>query len=153
MGVAMALREPRRSAWDDYVRQSAKDYGRIRAQVLGTARLDDSTAERMLGALTSTLGRVREEREGAGQGYSTQKFPEVYTGAALHVWRAWNAMPCERMRDALDLWAAAPGVGSKVKAAVFCRMHGGGERSYFQAVDDVLTFISGWLAAHDDTVQ
>ncbi len=152
MGAVMALREPKRTAWQDFVRQSAKDYGRVRAQVLGTAALDDRSADKILGALRCTLERVREEREGAGQGFSTQRFPEVYEGAALLVKRATLTME-DRLRLALDLWAAVPGVGTKIKASHYCATYGGGERSYFQAVDDALTYVSGYLAAHDDTVQ
>lgn len=46
-----------------------------------------------VGRLSSTLGSVKEEGEGASYGTNSQTFPEVYTGFALLVNRAWKDMP------------------------------------------------------------
>lgn len=45
------------------------------------------------GYAQSLLGRIREEREGAGQGTPTQRWPEVFWGAGLDVQRALVGMP------------------------------------------------------------
>lgn len=60
-----------------------------RRKILGISPLEPKDR---VGKLTSTLGAVREEGEGASQGTSTQKFPEVYIGDALLVNLAWKSM-------------------------------------------------------------
>lgn len=60
-----------------------------RRKMLGITALEPKDR---LGKLNSTLGAVREEGEGASQGTVNQNFPEVYTGFALLVNRAWKDM-------------------------------------------------------------
>jgi hypothetical protein len=45
------------------------------------------------GYAQSLLGRIRDEREGAGQGTSSQRWPEVFWGDGLDVQRAIVGMP------------------------------------------------------------
>lgn len=45
------------------------------------------------GYAQSLLGRIREEREGAGQGVRVQRWPEVYWGDGLEVQRSLLGMP------------------------------------------------------------
>lgn len=45
------------------------------------------------GYAQSLLGRIREEREGAGQGTPAQRWPEVYWGDGLDVQRSLFGMP------------------------------------------------------------
>lgn len=44
------------------------------------------------GYAQSLLGRIRDEREGAGQGAVTQRWPEVYHGDGLEVQRALQGL-------------------------------------------------------------
>lgn len=44
-------------------------------------------------ATTTTLGKLREEREGASHGRAGQHFPEVFTGDGLRIARALIGMP------------------------------------------------------------
>lgn len=65
------------------------EWAQQRRLMLGIAELEPRDR---LGKLRSTLGAVREERDGASQGTVSQSFPEVYTGTALLVHRAWSTM-------------------------------------------------------------
>jgi hypothetical protein len=88
-------------------------------------RIDLSPKER-IGQLRSTLGRIREEKEGASALFlagSSQNWPEVYTGISLLVHRCWIAMPRRSwmlVMDAHYVWREipiklkAPEVGMKV---------------------------------------
>lgn len=60
-----------------------------RRKIVGLAELQPTDR---IGRLSGTLGAVREEGEGASQGITAQRFPEVYTGTALLVNRAWKEM-------------------------------------------------------------
>lgn len=60
-----------------------------RRMILGITDLEPRDR---LGKLRSTLGAIKTEREGASQGTVSQSFPEVYTGTALLVHRAWSTM-------------------------------------------------------------
>jgi len=68
-----------------FVRHACREWGRQRWKAIS-----DPTQgwENM-----SLLGRIREEQEGAGQGYFRQRFRELYTGVALDVHRAVQGMP------------------------------------------------------------
>jgi hypothetical protein len=48
------------------------------------------------GYAQSLLGRIREEREGAGQGTPSQRWPEVFTGSGLEVQRSLVGMGEQR---------------------------------------------------------
>lgn len=61
-----------------------------RRKILGITELQP---KERIGRLNSTLGSVKEEGEGASYTSATQSFPEVYTGLALLVNRAWHDMP------------------------------------------------------------
>lgn len=65
------------------------EWAKQRRLMLGITELEPRDR---LGKLRSTLGAVREERDGASQGVVSQSFPEVYTGTALLVHRAWSTM-------------------------------------------------------------
>jgi hypothetical protein len=63
-----------------------------RRKILGILELEPRDR---IGKLKSTLGTIREERDGASQGTVMQNFPEVYTGFSLLVNRAWLEMTRE----------------------------------------------------------
>lgn len=70
------------------------------------------------GYAQSLLGRIREEREGAGQGQITQRWPEVFWGAGLDVQRSLIGMP-ERQYAVLHfqyVWNPEWGVTTDQKA-------------------------------------
>lgn len=74
-------------------------WARERRKLLGLAELEP--ADRV-GKLSGTLGAVRDEREGASQGERLRTFPEVYTGFALLVNRAWHEMREPLWRDLIE---------------------------------------------------
>ena len=67
-------------------------WARVRRKLLG---LDSPTVAReFLGALRCSLGNVQRHHDGAGSFTAReQQFPEVYTGDALLVNRAFKRMP------------------------------------------------------------
>jgi hypothetical protein len=73
----------------DEIDQWCEQWAHQRRKMLGLSPLEPKDR---IGKLNSTLGAVREEGEGASQGTITQTFPEVYTGFALLVNRAWKEM-------------------------------------------------------------
>lgn len=81
-GEAMRWQRDEVDMWCD-------EWAQQRRLMLGIAELEPRDR---LGKLRSTLGAVREERDGASQGVVSQNFPEVYTGTALLVHRAWSGM-------------------------------------------------------------
>lgn len=70
-----------------------EDWAKQRRRILGILELEP---KERIGRLKSTLGTIREERDGASQGTAKQSFPEVYIGPApnfpLLVNRAWKEM-------------------------------------------------------------
>lgn len=72
------------------------------------------------GYAQSLLGRIRDEREGAGQGARVQRWPEVFWGGGLDVQRALLGMP-ERPYSVLHLhyvWDPEWNITAKRKARV-----------------------------------
>lgn len=70
------------------------------------------------GYAQSLLGRIREEREGAGQGTPAQRWPEVFWGAGLDVQRCLMGMP-ERQFAVLHfqyVWNPEWGITAERKA-------------------------------------
>jgi len=65
------------------------DWALQRRQMLGLVPLEPKDR---IGKLNSTLGAVKEDREGASQGAVERNFPEVYTGLTLLVHRAISEM-------------------------------------------------------------
>ena len=81
-GAALRLQKDEIDGWCD-------QWAQQRRRILGIVELEPKDR---IGRLKSTLGTIREERDGASQGTAMQSFPEVYTGFALLVNRAWLEM-------------------------------------------------------------
>lgn len=69
---------------ESFVREACREWGRQRWKLFDP---NDGWAN------VSLLGRIREERDGAGQTYFRQSFKEVYSGLGLEVHRAVQGMP------------------------------------------------------------
>ena len=120
-------------------------WGATRRQLLGLAPCRE--AREYLGPTGSTLGAIREDREGAGQGTVTQRFPEVYVGDAFHVNRAWRYLLVShnagRHLQALVIDAYYTfGGTAKWKAARL----GLARQEFYDLRDAGKLFIDGWLA-------
>jgi hypothetical protein len=95
------------------------------------------------GYAQSLLGRIREERDGAGQGTPSQKWPEVFWGAGLDVQRCLLGMP-ERQYAVLHfqyVWNPDWGVTAARKAEYI----GLKRTEYFELVDRCETWIHARL--------
>lgn len=97
--------------------------------------------EDRLGRLNCTLGSIKEEREGASQGTTKQNFPEVYTGMAFEIFRAYHAM-LKQHRDILDIHYVARGA-PKNKARILNVSVG----TYWNLLRDAKNFIRGRYSA------
>jgi hypothetical protein len=123
-----------------------------RRQLLGLAPCRQ--AREYLGPTGSTLGSIREDRDGAGQGIVSQRFPEVYVGDALHVNRAWRYLLVSHNRArhlqalVLDAYYVYGGT-AKWKAAAL----GMSRQEFYDARDAAKVFIDGWLARIDDSLE
>lgn len=78
------------------------DWASQRRRMIGISELQP---RERVGRLGSTLGTIRDEREGASQGTVKQTFPEVYIGPPpnypLLVNRAWQRMD-KRWREIIE---------------------------------------------------
>lgn len=95
------------------------------------------------GYAQSLLGRIREEREGAGQGTPSQSWPEVFTGTGLDVHRALVGMG-ERRYAALHLqyvWDPEWKVRSHRKAEYM----GISRSEYFELAEKAETWVEAKL--------
>lgn len=95
------------------------------------------------GYAQSLLGRIRDEREGAGQGEVSQHWPEVFWGAGLDVQRCLIGMP-ERQYRALHfqhVWDPEWGVTAERKASFL----GMKRTEYFELVDRSETWVHARL--------
>jgi hypothetical protein len=78
-----------RSDIPDWVRLACNRWGRQKRRVWSGRDWHGNVD----GYAQSLLGRIRDEREGAGQGARKQHWPEVYWGDALEVQRVLFGMP------------------------------------------------------------
>jgi len=130
----------RRADWIDL---ACRDWAQVRRRLLG---LDDphmriATAAEFVGAIRSTLGERRDLHAGArSSGRVEQHYPEVYTGTALDVHRAYRAMRLE-LRDILDVhYVARAPVADKAEALAMSSAR------YWQRLGVAKSFVEGWLA-------
>jgi len=116
-----------------------------RRQLLGFSPLREG--REYLGPTNSTLGAIREDREGAGQGGVAQRFPEVYTGDTFHVNRAWRHLlasqnAARHMRAiVLDAYYTYGGT-AKWKADRL----GIKRQEFYDFRDDGKIFVDGWMS-------
>jgi hypothetical protein len=82
-GVGMSSDVP------DWVRKSNSLWGRQKRRIWTGADWHGNVD----GYAQSLLGRIRDEREGAGQGQHSQKWPEVFWGDGLDVQRSLLGLP------------------------------------------------------------
>lgn len=95
------------------------------------------------GYAQSLLGRIREERDGAGQGTPSQRWPEVFWGAGLDVQRTLLGMP-ERQYAVLHfqyVWNPEWGVTAERKARYISVKR----TEYFELVERSETWIHARL--------
>lgn len=100
----------------------------------------------IVGPLNSTLGLIKEDREGAGSaGVPSQRWPEVYTKTSLIVHRAWYEMPEKEWMliwDAHYVWREI-----KIKdKAPFCVRSKNAEGRYHQLLPKIKTYVRGYVA-------
>jgi hypothetical protein len=77
-----------------WVLSALNTWGRQKRRIWEGGATSRSGHRHVDGYVNSLLGRIREEREGAGQGARTmQRWPEVYQGVGLEVQRALVGMP------------------------------------------------------------
>lgn len=131
----------RRADWIDL---ACRDWAQVRRRLLG---LDDphmriATAAEFVGAIRSTLGERRDLHAGArSSGRVEQHYPEVYTGTALDVHRAYQSMRIE-LRDMLDVhYVARAPVDAKAEALAMSRA------KYWQRVAVAKAYVEAWLSA------
>lgn len=67
----------------------SESWANQRRKMLGITELQPGDR---VGKLNSTLGTIKEMHDGSSQGAVRQTFPEVFTGTALLVNRAWKVM-------------------------------------------------------------
>ena len=124
----------------------------VRRQVLGITSSVARSSE-CIGRMTSTLGSIREEGEGAAQGTFTQKFPEVRRGEGLLVHRALMMMPL-RYRGVMDLqytWAGIDGFDFPIKLrAELMHLSIAG---YCIDVNVMKGFLRGFMAGFDNPAK
>lgn len=108
----------------DYVRLACRRWGRQKRRIWrGEEWYINSEGKRVHhidGYASSLLGRIREEREGAGQSIISQKWDEVYWGDGLDVRRCLPGMP-ERPLAVLHLqyvWDPEFAITASRKAAL-----------------------------------
>jgi hypothetical protein len=85
----------------DLIDDWCDDWAKVRRQVLGID-LESLKPRERLGALSCTLGSVKEEGEGASYSQSSQNWPEVYRGMALEVHKGFVMMSWE-WRQIMDV--------------------------------------------------
>jgi len=94
------------------------DWASQRRRMLGISELQP---KERIGRLGSTLGSIRDDREGASQGTAVQSFPEVYIGPPpnypLLVNRAWQRMD-KRWREIVEAHYVYAYLQSKQKAGM-----------------------------------
>lgn len=101
------------------------------------------------GYAQSLLGRIRDEREGTGQGIAVQRWPEVYHGEALEVQRALMGLG-ERRHAALHfqyVWDPTFGVTVKQK----CDYLEVKRTEYFALLERAETWIHARLEPRPDS--
>jgi hypothetical protein len=103
-----------------------------------------------LGKLACTLGRVKEEAEGASSaGVVNQNWPEVYCGMALLVHRAWYSMPNQVWRliqDAHYVWKEIP-VREKAPMIPIA------PRDYWLQLDLLKAHLAGYVQSNRDAEE
>ena len=118
-------------------------WARERRRLLG---LDEPrTARETVGPVRSTLGRIRVYGDGAGATRPPRggTFPEVYTGDAFAVNRAYHAMRPD-LRRVMDVhYVARAPIDDKAEALAMS------VRSYFNRVNVARAFVEGFLARPD----
>ena len=118
-----------------------REWGKTRRQILGVD--DPKLAKEYIGALRSTLAERRDLHSGSKSSKIDLHWPEVYTGDARFVNEAFHCMrPWLRVVMDLHFCSSAPPM---TKADFLCIS----VQSYWREVNDVRTFVEGYLARKD----
>ena len=130
----MARRRQRERDGTDLLCES---WAHTRRELLGLR--EPVYARDYLGSLRSTLGRVKDCADGSS-GAIPQHYPEVYTGPAFHVNRAFQAMP-PLLKAVMDLHYVFHGPDArKARALDLAR------REYFALVGKAKTSVDRYLS-------
>lgn len=100
----------------------------------------------MLGRMKCTLGRVKEDREGASSGIVSQHFPEVYSGTSLIVHRCWLRMSNGLWRQIMD----AHYVWREVDVTEKAKFIGIDRPSYYAALAALKAHVEGYMSCFMD---
>jgi hypothetical protein len=129
-------------------------WARQRRKVLGLDKQFTSTE--CLGKLSCTLGRIKEEAEGASQGgmriglngHPDQNWPEVYVGIPLEIHRCFMRMPGEwrTVMDAHYVWR-------EVSIVDKIRFIGITPRRYADVLELLKTYLAGYLRVDTSVVE
>ena len=118
-----------------------KEWARVRRQVVGVD--DPQKSKDFIGALRSTLGQRRDLHAGSKSNTLDIHWPEVYEGEsglvnqAFHKMRPWLRV----IMDTHFVANAAP----QIKSDFLCISL----QSYWREVNDVRTFVEGYLASRE----
>lgn len=131
------------------------DWARERRKVFGINLMLLEPRER-IGKLNCTLGRLQDDKVGAGDGikkvnqygYVEQNWPEVYVGVALDIHRGFGGMRYEwrGVMDAQYVWPRVP-VREKLQALGIKNME------YWSRLSMLKVYLSGFLGLDLNFVQ
>lgn len=116
-----------------------------RRAIHGISRKQLEPAE-MLGRMKCTLGRVKEDREGAAAGIVSQHFPEAYSGTSLVVHRCWTRMRnglWKQVMDAHFVWREV----DVIEKAKFLHVT---KDKYYDALGMLKAHVDGFVSCYVD---
>jgi hypothetical protein len=134
----------------DEVDRWCETWAYTRRKIHGIEEGDFLEPRERLGKLACTLGRIREEAEGAASaGVVNQNFPEVYTGFALLVHRCWYSMPNPRWRLIMDAHYVWYDVPVDVKAPLIPVSH----RDFWRGLELLKAHLNGYVQCNRETEE
>lgn len=130
-----------RRSKNDAIDQKIKEWAKTRRQLVGVD--DPKKSKEYVGALRCTLAQRRDLHAGSKSNTVDIHWPEVYEGESVLVNQAFHRMRpwLKVVMDVHFVANAAP----KVKAEFLCISL----QSYWREVNDVRTYVEGYLAAQE----
>lgn len=130
-----------RRAKNDQIDTKIKEWAKTRREIVGVD--DPQKSKDFLGALRCTLAQRRDLHSGSKSNTLNIHWPEVYEGEAAIINQAFHKMrPWLKVVMDTHFVAKAP---PAMKADFLCISL----QSYWREVNDVRTFVEGYLASHD----
>jgi hypothetical protein len=129
----------------DEIDIACQQWAKVRRALLGLddPRMERAQAREFLGAIRSTLGQRRDLHAGATSGKVEQHYPEVFTGTALAVNRAYHHMPA-MPRKLLDVhYVARAPVVDKAEVLAMDVV------TYYRHLNHAKGIVYGWLMRDD----